>query len=132
MFSKFQIFIICSILFTPLSFSADKNTEKVNREVKRIMEMMVLPRYGLYKLASEGKFDLPDFKSASKEVIKHASKMKDIKHPDKNFQKTNEEMLKALALFKLAIKSGKEEQVKHKWLILSVKCNNCHVLYNIK
>lgn len=132
MFSKIQIFFICSASLLPMSLAVEKNAEKVNREVKRIMEMMVLPRYGLYKLSGEGKYDLPDFKSASKEVIKYAVKMKTIKHPDKAFQKTNEEMLKALAVFEGAIKSGKKEQLKSTWLILNEKCNNCHILYNIK
>lgn len=109
-----------------------KESEKVYKEVKKLMEMMTLPRLGLYKLSGEGEYKSKDFTNASKEVIKYASKMKTIKHPDKAFQKTNEKMLELLAAFEAALKSGKEEQIKSKWHALNVSCNSCHALYNIK
>ena len=111
---------------------ADKNKEKINREVKKIMEMMALPRFGLHQLAGQGKYTSADFLKASKIVLKYASEMKRITHPDAKFQKTNMEMLKALKPFEQALKSGKKDEIKNKWQILSVKCNSCHVLYNIR
>lgn len=110
----------------------NKEADKVYREVKKLMEMMTLPRLGLYKLTGEGDYSSDDFIFASKEVIKQANKMKDIQHPDKAFQKTNREMLKALKEFEIALKSAKEKQIKNKWQLLNIKCNSCHALYNIK
>ena len=127
--------ILLFFLVNNLSYAeekTDKNTEKINREVKKIMEMMALPRFGLYQLASQDKYTSADFLKASREVLKYASKMRAITHPDAKFQKTNKEMLKALKPFEQAVKSGKKEEIKSKWLILNVKCNSCHVLYNIK
>ena len=105
---------------------------KTNKEVKKIMEMMALPRFGLYQLSGQGAYTSKDFLKASKEVLKYAWKMKTVKAPDADFKRTNDEMLKALKPFEDALKSGKKEEIKNKWLVLSVKCNNCHALYNIK
>lgn len=116
-----------------LSFAnEDKHKEKINHEVKKIMEMMALPRFGLYQLSAQDDYTSKDFINASKEVIKYASQMKTVKHPDKAFQKSNEEMLKALQSFELAVKSEEKEKIKKEWAKLSISCNSCHALYNIK
>ena len=128
---KVQIFLLVLLSGFPV-FADKKAEEKVYKEVKKIMEMMALPRFGLYKLSGEEKYTSNGFLSASKEVLKYAAKMKDIKHPDEKFQKTNREMLEALKPFEIALKSGKKEQIKNAWLKLNISCNNCHVLYNIK
>ncbi len=128
---KNRIIFLMFVLFMHVE-AESKEKDKVNREVKKIMEMMALPRFGLYQLSSQGDYTSKDFLNASKEVIKYASKMKAVKHPDKDFKKTNEEMLKVLKSFEVAIESGKKGKIKKEWERLSISCNSCHALYNIK
>ena len=127
------ITLFLAILILPIFANDDEDkkakTKIANFKVKQIMEMMNLPQYGLYKLSSEDKYDSKGFKQASEEVIKYGKKMKDIKHPEKKFQVFNDDMLKALDTFEKSLKSGDKDKLKKSWLVLKVKCADCHTAY---
>ncbi|MCM8527906.1 MAG: hypothetical protein NE327_15400 [Lentisphaeraceae bacterium] len=117
---------------TGLSFAEEnKEVAKINREVKKIMEMMNIHQFGLYQMATNDMYLSKDFKTASNEIIKYATQMKGIKHPDKKFVKTNKDMLQELENFKAALKSEQKEKIKSSWQSLSKTCTACHVLYNV-
>ena len=120
-------------MFLAITSFADekKKLEKINFEVKKIMEMMNIHQFGLYQMAANDMYLSKDFKKASDEIIKYSTKMKGIKHPDKKFQITNKAMLKELLLFKEALDSGKKEKIKSSWQSLNKTCLACHALYNV-
>ena len=62
-------------------------------------------------------------------MIKYGRALKTLDYPDEKFIKLNQEMLKALDGFEVAIKTKNSAQIKSAWQIVEKTCTECHNVY---
>ena len=68
--------------------------------------------------------------SASKDLIKHGRRMKDVDHPDAKFNAITKEMLVAMDFYEKALASKDEAKIKAGWMKVHDTCEKCHDIYD--
>jgi hypothetical protein len=103
---------------------------RVERTVDEIMERMDWPEFALVKMSRNKTFNHPDFKKYTKELIKQNTRLVEIQHWDKAFNRLSKRLESDLLELEKAVDSTNVESIAAKWQQVKVTCKKCHDIYD--
>lgn len=125
-------FLVFSLFYLTSCNTAEEKESlaAIKTKVAAVMTTLHQPQMGIAARTAKGDYTSKYFKEAATDFIKNASRMSEIKHPDKKFRLMNQEMLDALKPFEKATKLGNVPAIKKHWKLLTQTCTKCHLHYS--
>ena len=102
---------------------------KSEHVVDKSMELMDLPEYGIKTLTKKGDYQSKELLDAFTTLIKAGRTMKDVEHPEKQFNDFNKEMQDSFIALEKAVKAKDPVMVKKAWAVTNETCKKCHDVY---
>ena len=120
------LILIVSMSVVFVGATKDKKSAK---QVESIMKRMKKPEKEMEKLARSKLFTNSKFASNAVMLAREAKNMARIKHPDKQFNELNKEMVEYTGKLLAAIKKKDFKSIKENWEDVRSICYDCHDVY---